>query len=201
MTKSELPKYRLEITPYKQIWPTQFNAAKVTLGSAFGNTAIAIRHIGSTAVPGLAAKNRIDIQVTVKDLSASTKLLIDKGLAAIGLQESEQFSDHRPPGDMSPEGNWQKFLSWGRNVDWGFDANIHFRVEGYANHRFAILFRDYLRNHPNSAVAYQRVKETLSFYVPEDREAYNDIKDPVVDLIVIAAETWAKQIGWQTPND
>ena len=74
-------------------------------------------------------------------------------------------------------------------------TNVHVRVQGRANQRYALLFRDYLRTHPDAAEAYARVKEGLAALAP-DTGSYTDAKDPACDLIYLAAEDWAKDKGW-----
>jgi GrpB-like predicted nucleotidyltransferase (UPF0157 family) len=73
---------------------------------------------------------------------------------------------------------------------------LHVRINGYPNQRYALLFRDYLRNHPYSAKAYVELKRRLAENL-SDPETYPDVKDPAVDLIYYAAEDWATAISWQ----
>ena len=70
------------------------------------------------------------------------------------------------------------------------------RVAGRANQRYAVLFRDYLRTNPATAVAYAHVKLALATYHADDVEAYYAIKDPVCDVIMGGAEHWAATTGW-----
>ncbi|MBS1999041.1 MAG: GrpB family protein, partial [Cyanobacteria bacterium SZAS LIN-2] len=56
---------KITIVPYNPAWPAQFEQIAAPLAAALGALAIRIDHIGSTAVPGLAAKDRIDIQLTL----------------------------------------------------------------------------------------------------------------------------------------
>ena len=73
------------------------------LREVLGPAAVRIDHIGSTAVPGLAAKNVIDIQVSVAALDAAD------ALAGAGFRPfAEILADHRPPGDESPDAQWAK---------------------------------------------------------------------------------------------
>jgi GrpB-like predicted nucleotidyltransferase (UPF0157 family) len=58
------------IVPHRPEWPTEFYAIARALRIALGDSALRIDHIGSTAVPGLAAKDRIDVQVSVAELSS-----------------------------------------------------------------------------------------------------------------------------------
>ena len=71
-------------------------------------------------------------------------------------------------------------------------ANIHVRAAGNPNQRYPLLFRDYLRAHPNSARTVELIKRQLARYHADDVEAYYDIKDPVYDLIWDAAQEWAR---------
>jgi GrpB-like predicted nucleotidyltransferase (UPF0157 family) len=64
------------------------------------------------------------------------------------------------------------------------------------NERLALLFRDWLRAHPDAVAAYGQFKLALAAEVP-DLDAYTDIKDPVVDLVIAAAAEWARAAGWQ----
>jgi GrpB-like predicted nucleotidyltransferase (UPF0157 family) len=185
---------RPRIVPYSQQWPAAFEATARKIRAALGPAALRIDHIGSTAVPGLAAKNVIDIQVAVADLSDADPL------APAGFRAyDEGFTDHRPPRDDSPDSEWGKRL-FGEPPD-ERRANIHVRVLGAANQRYALLFRDYLRAHPATADAYAELKRRLAEHMP-DTLTYADVKDPAVDLIALAAEDWAVANGWEPgPSD
>jgi GrpB-like predicted nucleotidyltransferase (UPF0157 family) len=79
--------------------------------------------------------------------------------------------------------------------------NVHVRVAGRPNQRYALLCRDFFRAHPTAAEAYASFKQRLAAQGMESG-AYVDIKDPVFDLIMHAAESWAARIGWQpAPSD
>jgi GrpB-like predicted nucleotidyltransferase (UPF0157 family) len=179
------------IEPYSDAWPERFGELAGRIRAALGDRALRIDHIGSTAVPGLGAKPVIDVQVTVDDLADADPLL------AAGFEEQVGFEDHRPPGAGGPEADWRKRFfnpAAGR-------ANVHVRVQGRANQRYALLFRDYLRAHADAARAYEELKRGLARHVP-DIGVYTDVKDPACDLIAIAAEAWAAATGWEPgPSD
>lgn len=185
----------VEIVPYQERWPQEFGAIGQALRGALGDLALRIDHIGSTSVPGLVAKDLIDIQITVANLLPVEPL--DVALATIGFtRRVEVTSDHRPPGDTtSPDTAWAKYLC--KPPDGHRLTNVHIRVEGAANQRYALLFRDYLRAHPASAAAYGETKRRLAHYLTDNRTAYVTIKDPVCDLIALAAEAWAAATGWR----
>jgi GrpB-like predicted nucleotidyltransferase (UPF0157 family) len=76
------------------------------------------------------------------------------------------------------------------------------RVLGQENQRYALLFRDYLRAHPDSASAYRTLKKDLALLLHNDSGRYADVKDAACDLIFFAAEVWADTIGWVVgPSD
>jgi GrpB-like predicted nucleotidyltransferase (UPF0157 family) len=72
---------------------------------------------------------------------------------------------------------------------------LHVRVRGAPNERLALLFRDWFRTHPSAVPAYSQFKSLLSATVP-DLRTYAGVKDPVVDVVIAAAEEWALATGW-----
>ena len=180
-----------EIIEYQECWPIEFQAIASHLRHGLGSIAIRIDHIGSTAVPGLAAKNIIDVQISVASLDEERI----SAITALGYSLFEAVTrDHRPPGAVGPESDWEKrfFLQpTGRRR-----TNVHLRVQGRPNQRYALLFRDYLRTHPATADAYAELKRRL-FQNLADPKTYPDVKDPAVDLIYLAAEEWALATGWE----
>ena len=184
---------RIEIVPYDDGWPGEFRAIGGAIREALGALALRVDHIGSTSVPGLAAKDVIDIQVTVRELDAPA---IATALAPLGYTLHPTIDrDHVPPGgDGQPEDERRKLLF---NAPAGQRrTHLHVRQAGRANQRYALLFRDYLRASPAAAEAYRRVKVALARLHPDDQEAYYDVKDPVCDLIMDAAERWATATGY-----
>lgn len=181
----------IEIVPYKESWPTEFRALATLLRRALGASALRIDHIGSTSVPGLAAKDIIDVQITVAALDpAIGAVLLDAGF----IQPDGFRRDHALPHFVGPETEWEKFMF--RPPEGQRRANIHVRVQGRANQRFALLFRDYLRAHPSSAAAYAELKRRLAAHLAES-PTYSEVKDPAVDLIYLAAEDWAAITHWK----
>jgi GrpB-like predicted nucleotidyltransferase (UPF0157 family) len=181
----------ITIDKYCSTWPAEFEAIRASLQEALGGLALSIDHIGSTAVPGLGAKDVIDIQVTVSNLSPE----IARRLVAAGYRLNERVAhDHVPLGEDESSDLWVKLLF--KEPEGQRRANIHVRVEGNPNQRYPLLFRDYLRAHPNSARSIELIKREIARRHAEDIEAYYDIKDPVYDLIWDAAQEWARATGW-----
>ncbi len=186
----------VEIVDYKESWPEEFGLIAQRLRQGLGLLALRIDHIGSTSVPGLAAKDIIDIQITVAALDPELK----NALVALGYTHRPDYSwDHRPPLATGPESEWGKWLF---DPPAGVRAtHTHVRILGRSNQRYPLLFRDYLRAHKATAEAYGELKRRLAGQI-ENRGVYAVVKDPAVDLIYLPAEEWAQRTGWQPgPSD
>ena len=180
---------QIEIIPYQKDWQKQFLKAKDDIHRVLGSICLCIEHIGSTSVFGLASKNRIDIQVGVQEISLEVCHTLNLLLNKNGFQKAYLSCDHLPPNEVN-EQDWVKIYLRGLHAQWDFRANIHFRKVGAKNFNYALLFRDYLQSHPESAIAYARAKEALAKHTRDDRDAYCEMKDPICDLIMINANNW-----------
>lgn len=189
----------ITIVPYETSWPEAFIAIARPLRTALGELALRIDHIGSTSVPGLAAKNVIDVQVALKDFSCTSQLVI--ALGSLGYTLIPHItSDHLPPLYQGSETDWEKLMF--RPPANQRPTYLHVRALGRPNQRYPLLFRDYLRAHPVASAAYAQIKTSLSQRHPDDVEFYYDIKDPLCDIVIDAAEDWARTSGWQMgPSD
>ena len=183
----------IEIVPYKPGWPDEFQQIALKLRAGLGELAVRIDHIGSTAVPGLPAKDVIDIQVSVNALDDR----VLRAMTALGYTLPEgiwpRVADHCPPNFIGPETEWEKLLF--RPPLGQRRTHVHVRVQGRANQRYPLLFRDYLRTHTATANAYAELKRRLARNLA-DPQTYPDVKDPAVDLIYLAAEDWAAATDW-----
>lgn len=181
---------KISIVPYSSHWPEEFARISATLSKGLGDMALRIDHIGSTSVPGLAAKDIIDVQITVNSLS--DPLL--QAMQAMGYARAENIAnDHVPPGMINDATQWQKWFF--RAPPGQRRTNTHVRIAGRANQRFPLLFRDFLCAHPQMAAAYGELKKRLAANIANS-SMYPDVKDPAVDLIYFPAEKWARQTGW-----
>jgi GrpB-like predicted nucleotidyltransferase (UPF0157 family) len=184
----------VEIVDYQERWSDEYAEIARQLREALGDLVLRIDHIGSTSVPGLAAKDVIDIQVTVARLEPS----LIPPVTNIGFEhppylgKNHYHDDHQPPGYPTAEDEWRKLYF--RKLE-PRRIHCHVRVAGKANGRYALLFRDYLRSSPASAKAYAELKRQLAANLT-DLDVYSDVKDPACDLIAIAAEAWALQTRW-----
>lgn len=181
----------LTIHDYRDEWPAEFEVIAAGIREVVGDAALRIDHIGSTSVPGLGAKDVIDVQVTVAELDEA---VLRGPLEAAGYVWLDGYSDHRPPGMNLAPSQLEKFMVKERPGE--RRANIHIRAEGRFNQKYPLVFRDYLRVHPRSAAAYAEVKRQLARIADGDVEKYYDVKDPVMDIIMDAAWPWAAGTGW-----
>jgi GrpB-like predicted nucleotidyltransferase (UPF0157 family) len=180
------------INDYNPTWPKEFEVLRSSLLEILGPLALRIDHIGSTSVPGLGAKDVIDIQLTVTALAPDiTRKLIEAGYEYWGAITY----DHVPLGEDDDPKLWAKLFFNQPNGQ--RRANVHVRIDGNPNQRYPLLFRDYLRVHPNSARSIELIKREIVKRHAEDQDAYYDIKDPVYDLIWDAAQDWSRQTGWK----
>lgn len=170
----------IEVRPADPSWPEEFSRQARVLRDALRCVAVRIDHIGSTAVPGLAAKPTIDVQIVVDDvadLSAYRPAL--ERLGYTFHTNSLHGTDHR------------FFSSPGRVV------HVHVCSAGSGWERDHLLFRDYLRAAPDVAADYQALKYRLAGEHTDDRLAYAEAKTEFVAHALADAERWATQTGWR----
>jgi GrpB-like predicted nucleotidyltransferase (UPF0157 family) len=185
----------IELVDSDPAWGQQFGDVGRSLRAAFGPRALRIDHIGSTAVPGLLAKDVIDIQVTVDSFDGVADILASHGFTLW----PDIASDHHPPGIDLPDDQLVKLFAQAATPR---RINLHVRLAGRFNQRYALLCRDYLRSHPDAARAYGEAKRHLARIVGDDQDAYYDVKDPVFDIIMAGAEAWAAATHWEPgPTD
>jgi GrpB-like predicted nucleotidyltransferase (UPF0157 family) len=189
---------RIVVADYDHRWPERAETSIATVLAASDGSVQRVEHIGSTSIPGMAAKNVIDLQASVSDLDRAADVL-DSPLRALGFQRLPYDRDHVPAGSNDDPNVWAKRLFVQRDDPDGA-VNLHVRLAGSPNERLALLFRDWFRAHPESVPAYATFKRTLAAEVP-DIDGYSDVKDPVVDLVITVAESWATSTGWSaTPR-
>ena len=119
-----------------------------------------VEHIGSTAIPGMAAKNVIDLQASVDDLDRAVDVL-DGPLRAMGFERLPYEHDHVPAGLVDDPQRWAKRMFARRDHPDG-RVNLHVRLVGSPNERLALLFRDWFRAHPEAVPAYAEFKRVLA---------------------------------------
>ncbi|MDK1288157.1 GrpB family protein [Pseudoalteromonas umbrosa] len=172
----------ITIIDYQPRWVDEFHEIKADLQWLLGNLAVDIDHIGSTAIVGLAAKDIIDVQVSVKALD--TPLLVaafQKG----GYVYRGDITHDNLVGYQDQGKEMQKLYF--REPKGARQAHIHVREVGRVNQLYALLFRDFLRKNEAIAMAYEKIKRSLAKRFPNDIDAYYEIKDPYMDTLFCAA--------------
>jgi GrpB-like predicted nucleotidyltransferase (UPF0157 family) len=185
---------RVVVAAHDPSWGPRGLAIAEELRAALGPLARRADHIGSTSIPGMAAKPVFDLQVSVDDLDAAARAF-DGPLTERGFRRWPYEQDHVPAGYDDDPARWAKRL-WSRRGPDGDSVNLHVRRCGSPNERLALLFRDWFRAHPEAVPSYARFKRMLAAAVT-DGDTYTDIKDPVVDLVIAVAEHWAATTGWR----
>ncbi|MEU7902477.1 dephospho-CoA kinase [Actinoplanes sp. NPDC049118] len=182
----------LHVVPPDPTWPEQ--AGRVIARIRHALPGADVSHIGSTAVPGLPAKDRLDLMLAVPTLEEADKLADALGRAGLPRREGEWYNNARG----LPGKTWPKRLHG--NADPGRPVNLHVRVSGSPGWRFALLMRDHLRAVPAARDGYAAAKERWAAR-HRDVEGYAEAKEPWFDSEAVAAEEWAQATGWQPATD
>jgi dephospho-CoA kinase len=186
------------LADYRPDWPAQAQRLAARLRQADGRV-LAVDHIGSTAVPGLPAKDVLDLQVTVASLAAADEL--EPALAAAGFpRRPGSWRDHPKPSNPDPA-LWQKRLHG--NADPGRAANIHVRAAGSPGWRHALAFRDWLRAEPEAAAAYLAEKRRAAALHAGDSACGRYARDKAGWFSTFAdprLEEWIGASGWMPPQ-
>jgi len=170
---SERPRVPLAVVDYDPAWPQTYERWRRRVADALGRTATRIEHVGSTAVPGVAAKPIVDIQVSVADLGGEPRYI--PPLQAIGLVLRSRDDLHRylrPPADQPRE------------------VHVHVCAAGGQWEHDHLLFRDYLRAHPTACLRYAEAKRAAVRRWGDDGWAYTEAKTGVILDILEQAEDW-----------
>jgi GrpB-like predicted nucleotidyltransferase (UPF0157 family) len=171
-----IEKREIVIVDYDPRWPAQFQHHAEILSRVLGSKVLAIEHVGSTSVPGLAAKPIIDLDILVEDSSDEAAYLPAVVQAGYVLRVREpDWHQHRM--FRTPE----------------LDVHVHIFSEGcveFTRHR---VFRDHLRTCPDDRLRYESVKRKLAREDWSDMNAYARAKTEVVEQILARA--------WRTAGD
>jgi GrpB-like predicted nucleotidyltransferase (UPF0157 family) len=170
----------VRIVEYDPAWPEMAAAEMARIGAAMGEAAVRIDHVGSTAVPGLAAKAIVDLQLSVADVDARS--LYVEPLEGLGYLFA--------PDPASPD-----FHFFGLPAARPRTHHLHVCAAGSEDERRHLAVRDYLRAHPDEAGAYADRKRDLVARAPGDRLAYIEGKEEYVAALERRALAWAAGVG------
>ena len=159
-------------------WPRAFEEMRSRLAEVLGDE-VRIEHVGSTSIPGIAAKPIIDIQVSVPDIEDERAFV--PGIESLGLALRAR----------EPDLAHLYFRNNPRTVQ------IHVCQFGSKWERDHLLFRDYMRAHPERARQYEALKWSAADTYRDDRIAYTEAKGPLIEGVLADAEEWAGRTGWR----
>ena len=159
------------ITEYNPQWPILYEKEKDQILSVIGHCAIAIEHVGSTSVLGLGAKPIIDIMVAMRQLADASACVVP--LQNLGYKYAPEFEA------LMPERRFFRRFSSG--VRTHHLHLVEITSEFWEHH---LLFRDFLRNHSESAQQYYQLKQELAAKFHGNRAAYTDAKTQFIESIL-----------------
>jgi dephospho-CoA kinase len=185
------------LVEYDDTWPAQAARLVARLGQVLGDRVLAVEHIGSTSVPGLAAKDVIDLQVEVSRLGDADRPGFARDLTAAGFPRVRAVTGDRPKPSVPDRLAWHKRFHG--SSDPGRTAHVHVRERGSAGARFALLFGDWLRADAGAREEYAGLKRRLAA-AEATTSGYADAKEPWFDAAYPRAEEWAHESGWEPPR-
>lgn len=166
-----MEKRDIRITDYDPDWPNKFEKHAKIITEAVGGYVLTIEHIGSTSVPGFAAKAIIDILVVVPDSANESAYLPQLEAAGYVLRVRE------------PDWNEHRMLRTAKK-----DVHIHIYSAGCLEIQRILTFRNRLRTNAADRKRYEQIKRDLAAKDWPDMNAYADAKTEVIETIIAEAQ-------------
>jgi GrpB-like predicted nucleotidyltransferase (UPF0157 family) len=163
----------VQVVPYQPSWTHLFHEEHLRLMSVLGTLALDIQHIGSTSVPGLAAKPILDIGIAVEtesDIAACVPLLTGIGYCYGGDRGSS-------------EGHF-----FDKGLDQQLTHYLHMLLISNPSWQNYLRFRDYLIAHPTVRDAYMQLKQELAIRYASNRAAYTAAKAEFIQEVIASAQ-------------
>jgi GrpB-like predicted nucleotidyltransferase (UPF0157 family) len=176
------PSRPVVIVPYDSRWPGTFEALRLVYSTALAGVATAIEHVGSTAVPGLAAKPVIDVDVAIATRDVLPEVI--RRLTCLGYHHE---------GDLGVAGREAFSTRGAENVprdgkrrSWPAHHLYVCAADCREFHRH-LLFRDWLRRHPATVLEYADLKRRLAESYRDDRDGYTEAKTEFIESTMLSA--------------
>jgi GrpB-like predicted nucleotidyltransferase (UPF0157 family) len=160
------------IVDYDPSWPAHYELEKSLILGAVGPHVAAIEHIGSTSIPGLAAKPIIDILVGLNDLADAGWCI--EPMERIGYEYVPEYEDQLPD---------RRYFRRPPGKDVVRKYHVHMVEVGGAFWERHVLFRNYLREHPETAAEYAALKRRLAAEYGNDMDGYTDAKTDFIRAV------------------
>ena len=166
------------VVDYDPQWPLIFADFKRVLEATLGELALSIEHVGSTSVPGLAAKPIIDLDIVIESRALLPKAI--ESLATLGyyhqgdldVKGREAFGRHEA--DIPSDGTGRQSMR----------HNLYVCAQDSIELARHLAFRNYIREHPDEALAYGNLKRQLAQQFPYDIDSYVEGKSAFVEGIL-----------------
>jgi len=168
----------IRIVDYDSGWPSAASRELARIRKAVGPAAVRLEHVGSTSVPGLAAKPILDLQLSVASIAPT----------AAYADPLEDLGYLFAPDPGSPDLHF-----FGKPAERPRSHHVHV-CEAGSEHEFRHLaVRDFLRTHSAEVASYAALKRAIAARHPQDRLAYIDAKEEYLTSLEARAVAWARQ--------
>jgi dephospho-CoA kinase len=188
------------LVPAEPSWPAQAARLAARIELAGGDVVVGVDHIGSTSVPGLAAKAVLDLQLRVRALADADSIADALAEAGFPARDGEWWDrGHDFAGGHAGE-QWAKRFH--NAADPGRPVNLHVRVDGSPGAVLALAFRDWLRAEPDARGRYEEFKRALAAAHAGDSSTgpYADAKEPWFAGVIPELRAWMESGGWSGPR-
>ena len=172
MQRRSRQKAPLVIADYDPAWPGRYARERDLVAAALGALAVGIEHIGSTSIPGLGAKRVIDVLVGLRRMQAVDESL--QRLARVGYEYVDTYDEGRR-------------VSLAKGDARSLHEHLHLVAHGSPQWEDPLLFRDFLRAHPDVAAAYGDVKRELARRIRAEGGDYVEAKGPFIRSVLARA--------------
>ena len=171
----------IEIVEHEPGWAAEFGREAAALSRVFGDSVVAVHHIGSTSVLGLAAKPIVDILVLLRETDTIHRF--NPGIKGLGYRVRGECLDAEVPGTPG------RFY-FSKDTAGVRTHHVHVCAEGHPQVIDLLATRDYLRSHPERARQYGAHKRDLAVAHRHDNVAYMRGKDAFVKALIDEARVW-----------
>jgi GrpB-like predicted nucleotidyltransferase (UPF0157 family) len=173
---------RIQILDYDPAWTAMFERERARVQGALGPIVVTVEHVGSTAVPGLAAKPIIDLLVGVRSLPEARGCCVEP-LEALRYRYMAEYESWLP----------QEML-FRKGIPGPWTHHLHLMEPSCPRWEEFTLIRDYLRRHQEMASAYADLKRALALVFEDDIAGYRNAKAPFIEAVMVRAR--AERATW-----